>query len=205
MSLLQGTLSTARHLALGPVPDFSDLMAGLVQDQYRPFQDGLEEERLGWCDWRNLLLTPPDRDWVEQDRFYVFSLRIDSRRVPPALLNSHVDMRLKALQKEKDLAFIGKEARISLMDEVKVELLRKVTPTPKAYEVIWDHAAGQVWTTATSNKAQGALVSLFIKSFGVELHALGPLSLAGVLAPEISTEGLMELDPLELECEVAGD
>ena len=203
MSMLQGTVSLKRFLVLGPVPDPADLQAGLDQDQFRPFQDGLEEERMGWCDWRNPLITPPDRDWVGQDRFAVFALRIDTRRVPPALLKAHVDLRLQTLQKEKDLAFIGKEARISLQDEVKAELLRKVLPTPKTAEVAWDLKGGILWTTASSSKAQGALTSLFIKSFGCEIHPLAPLVLAGRLCQDLSVEALMALDPLDLELEEA--
>jgi DNA recombination-dependent growth factor C len=203
MSMLQGTVSLKRFLALGPVPDPGELQAGLDQDQFRPFQDGSEEERMGWCDWRNPLITPPDQDWVGQDRFAVFGLRIDTRRVPPALLKAHVDLKLLTLQKEKDLAFIGKEARISLQDEVKVDLLRKVLPTPKVIEVAWDLKGGILWTTASSSKAQGALATLFIKSFGVEIHPLAPLVLAGRLSPELSVEALMALDPLNLELEEA--
>ena len=203
MSILQGTVSLKRFLVLGPVPDARELQAGLAQDQFRPFQDGVEEERMGWCDWRNPLITPPDEDWVGQERFAVFGLRIDSRRVPPALLKAHVDLRLQSLQKEKDLAFIGKEARVSLQDEVKLELLRKVLPTPRVVEVAWDLKGGILWTTASSSKAQGALTSLFIKSFGCEIHPLAPLVLAGRLNPELSVEGLMGLDPLDLELEEA--
>ncbi|MBK9795816.1 MAG: recombination-associated protein RdgC [Holophagaceae bacterium] len=203
MSILQGTVSLKRFLVLGPVPDEKDLQSGLEQDQFRPFQDGLEEERLGWCDWRNPLITPPDENWVGQERFAVFGLRMDTRRVPPALLKAHVDLRLQSLQKEKDLAFIGKEARISLADEVKVELLRKVLPTPRVVEVAWDLKGGILWTTASSSKAQGALSSLFIKSFGCEIHPLAPLVLSGRLCPELSVEALMALDPLDLELEEA--
>jgi hypothetical protein len=177
MSILQGTVSLKRFLVLGPVPDPKDLQAGLAQDQFRPFQDGMEEERIGWCDWRNPLITPPDEDWVSQERFAVFGLRIDTRRVPPALLKAHVDLRLQTLQKEKDLAFIGK--------------------------VAWDLKGGILWTTASSSKAQGALASIFIKSFGCEIHPLAPLVLAGRLSPELSVEGLMALDPLDLELEEA--
>ncbi|HEX4846101.1 MAG TPA: recombination-associated protein RdgC [Geothrix sp.] len=203
MSMLQGTVSLKRFLVLGPVPDEKELQGGLAQDQFRPFQDGMEEERMGWCDWRNPLITPPDGDWVSQERFAVFGLRIDTRRVPPALLKAHVDLRLQSLQKEKDLAFIGKEARISLADEVKIELLRKVLPSPKVVEVAWDLKNGILWTTASSSKAQGALASLFIKSFGCEIHPLAPLVLAGRLSPHLSVEGLMGLDPLDLELEEA--
>jgi len=203
MSMLQGTVSLKRFLVLGPVPGEADLQTGLDQDQFRPFQDGVEEERLGWCDWRNPLITPPDSDWVSQDRFAVFGLRMDTRRVPPALLKAHVDLRLQSLQKEKDLSFIGKEARISLQDEVKVELLRKVLPTPRIIEVAWDLKGGILWTTASSTKAQGALAGLFIKSFGCEIHPLAPLVLSGRLCPDLSVEALMAMDPLNLELEEA--
>ena len=203
MSILQGTVSLKRFLVLGPVPDARELQAGLAQDQFRPFQDGSKEERIGWCDWRNPLITPPDENWVSQERFAVFGLRIDTRRVPATLLKAHVELRLQTIQKEKDLAFIGKEARISLQDEVKAELLRKVLPTPKVVEVAWDLKGGILWTTASSSKAQGALTSLFIKSFGCEVHPLAPLVLAGRLCPELPVEGLMALDPLDLEVEEA--
>jgi len=203
MSILQGTVSLKRFLVMGPVPDEKDLQAGLEQDQFRTFTDGLEEERVGWCDWRNPLITPPDENWVGQERFAVFALRIDTRRVPSTLLKAHVDLRLQALQKERDLTFVGKEARISLADEVKVELLRKVLPTPKVVEVAWDLKGGILWTTASSAKAQGVLSSLFIKSFGCEIHPLAPLVLSGRLCPDLSVEALMALDPLDLELEEA--
>jgi len=204
MSLLQGSLSLRRFLVLGPVPGEQDLVEGLRQDHFRPFEDGLEEERLGWCDWRNPLICPPDENWVVQERFAIFGLRIDTRRVPPSLLKAHVDLRTQQLMKEKDLAFVGKEARISLQDEIKVELLRKVLPTPKVVEVAWDLKGGVLWTTASSTKTQGALVGLFMKSFGCELQPLAPLLLAGRLVPNIPVESLMALDPLNLELEEAG-
>lgn len=201
MSLLKGSMTLRRFMVLGPVPDDSDLQAGLVQDQFRPFQDGLEEERFGWCDWRNLLLTPPDENWVIQERFAVFGLRLDTRKVPPATLAAHVDLRLQNMMKEKDLAFVGKEARISIQDEVKVELLKKVFPTAKVAEVAWDRKNGIVWSTASSDKMAGLMASLFIKSFGVELHPLAYLVNAGRIRPTISTEALMSLDPLEIGVE----
>ena len=203
MSLLQGTLSLRRFLVLGPVPTEVELMEGLRQDAFRPFEDGLEEERMGWCDWRNLLISPPDEDWVSQERFAIFALRQDTRRVPSALLKAQVELRLQGLQKDKDLAFVGKEARTSLLDEVKAELLLKVLPVPKISEVAWDLKGGMLWTTASSTKTQSDLIGLFIKSFGCELQPLAPLLLAGRLLPHVSVESLMALDPLDLTLETA--
>ena len=204
MSILQGGVSLKRFQVLGPVPDDMELASALAQDRFRPFEDGLEEERLGWCDWRNLLITPPDPDWIVQDRFAIFGLRIDVRKIPTALLKATVDLKLQSLQKEKDLAFVSREARVSLADEVKADLLRKVLPTPKVTEVAWDLKGGILLTTASSSKSQSALIGLFIKSFGCELSPLVPLPLAGRVAPEIPNDVLMALSPMDFEQEREG-
>ena len=124
MSLLQGTLSLRRFLVLGPVPAEQDLMDGLAQDRFRPFEDGVEEERMGWCDWRNPLICPPEEDWVVQERFAVFGLRIDTRRVPPSLLKAYVDLRIQQLMKEKDLAFLEALAQVGTVDYVAIGEVR---------------------------------------------------------------------------------
>jgi DNA recombination-dependent growth factor C len=180
------------------VPSPGDRDDALRQDAFRPFEDGLEEERLGWCDWAKPMEFPRP-DWIEEDRFWVFGLRIDTRKIPGELLKAQVDDRLQALKQEKDLAFVGREARISLHDEVKADLLRKVLPAMKTFHIMWDWKGGLVYTTATSQKAQSALIGLFIKSFGCELQPLAPLLLAGRLMPGVAVETLMALEPLDLE------
>lgn len=201
MSLLAGSLTAARFLVLGPVPSELAMGLHLNADRFRPFEDGLEEERSGWCDWRNPLLTPPDPDWMIQDRFALFSLRVDTRRVPATILKAHVELRAQRIIEEKDLKGLGREARLSIQDEVKAELLPKVTPSTKVYEVAWDLKGGPIWTTAASAKASGALLGLFMKTFGCELQPMAPLVLAARVAPHVPTDALLALDPLDLEGE----
>lgn len=201
MSLLAGSLTAARFLVLGPVPSENAMGLHLADDRFRPFEDGLEEERAGWCDWRNPLLTPPDPDWMIQDRFALFSLRVDTRRVPATILKAHVELRAQRIIEEKDLKGLGREARISLQDEVKAELLKIISPTTKVYEVAWDLKGGQLWTTAASAKASGALLGLFMKTFGCELQPMAPIVLAARVAPHVPTDALLALDPLDLEVE----
>lgn len=203
MSLLQGTVSLKRYLALGPVPEPEDLLDGLAAAAFRPFLDGTEEVRTGWVDWRNPLIVPCEREWVMQDRYALFALRMDTRKVPAVLLKAHLDLRLRALQHEKDLAFVGREARAALQDEVREELLKQVLPVPKVMEVAWDLKGGLVWTTTTSSAAQSALMELFHTSFGIELQPLAPLLLAGRVAPEIPSDVLAALAPAELSLEGA--
>jgi DNA recombination-dependent growth factor C len=202
MGLLQGAVSLRRFLAQGPVPDAKVLGNGLGKYGFRPFEDDMEEERIGWVDWRNPLIVPPDPNWVSQGRFAVFAMRIDTRKVPPMLLKAHTELRIQSLMKEKDLAFVGKEARISLQEEVRAELLRRVLPAPRIVEIAWDLKGGMLWTTASNSKAQSHLAGLFDKSFGIKLQPLAPLLLADRLAPNIPIGDLTALEPFDLSQEV---
>ncbi|MCL1893097.1 MAG: recombination-associated protein RdgC [Holophagaceae bacterium] len=203
MGLLQGTVTLRRFLALGSRPDEKTLCDGLVQNRFRPFEDGEEEERFGWVDWRNPLISPPDPNCISQGHFSIFALRIDTRKVPPILLKAHTELRIQNLMKEKDLAFVGREARVFLQEEVKAELLRKVLPTPRVVEIAWDIKGGIVWTTAANSKSQSHLTYLMKNAFGVELQPLAPLLLAGSLAPNIPVGDLTALEPFDLSLEDA--
>lgn len=198
MSMLKGTISVTRFLALGPVPDDASLGVGLDRDRFRPFEDGLEEARVGWVDWRNHLLIPAESGWVQQGKYAAFALRIDTRKVPASTLKAHVDLKLQRLMDEKGWARVGNEIRLSIQDEVKAEILKKEQPRSKHLEILWDRKAGRVTTTATAAAALGAIQKLFMKSFGVELVTEGVL-LVGERVSGIKAETLSELEPMELE------
>lgn len=201
MSVISGPLSLRRFIVLGPVPSEAFLCQALEMNQFRPFQDGSEEERVGWCDWRNPLIVPPDVNWVGQDRFTVLGLRIDSRKVPAGTLKATVDLRIQALLAEKEVAFVGKDAKLALQDEVRAELLRKVMPSMKLHQVLWDAKGGVLLTDANSSRAQALLTIMFMKSFNCELQPLTPLFLAGRICPEIPVEDLLAMEPLDLQLE----
>jgi len=200
MSLLQGSLSFRRFLTLGPgtIPSVDDICKKLEADRFRPFEDGCEEERFGWADWRNPLIVPPDPNWISQDCYVIFALRTDTRKVPSTLLKSTTELRVQEVMKKQGLAFIGREARIAIQEEVKSELLGKVLPTIHSVDVVWDIKRGIVWTTACSAKAQSNLNSCFIRSFRTQLKPLITLSLAEYLVPKIPIDTLAVLDPIDL-------
>lgn len=201
MSLLQGSISLRRFLVLGLMPNNTDLLGGLTRNAFHPFEDSLDEERIGWCDWRNLLITPPEKEWLLQEKFALFSLRFDSRKVPATLLKAEIDLRLSNMQ-NNNTNIISKGARTSLKDEVKAELLLKILPVPKIVDIAWDLKQGILWTTASSAKMQSALMILFNKSFGCELKPLATLLLANQVLPGVSMESLIAMTPLDITLEV---
>ena len=198
MSLLKGSLSFKRFLAMGPVPDEDHLLEVFYKERFRPFEDGTEEERSGFCDWRNPLLAP-DPNHCSIGKWTVVGVRVDSRKVPSKVIKAHVDLKVQSLMKERDLAFVGKEAIRSLEDEVRSELIRKQTPTMKMIEIAWERKTGVILASASTSSAQGILGGLLTKHFGLEMKPLLPLYLAAMVAPEVHTNALMGLEPVRLE------
>lgn len=208
MSLLQGNITAHRLLALGPVPDEATIAKGLAEHQFRPFQDGVEEIRTGTADWRNLMIVPPDPDYVMIDtRYVIFGLRADTRKVPPAMLKAHIDLRLQRLMQEQDLAFIGKEGRISIQDEVKLDLLKKIMPTPKMVDVVWNTKTGQVWTIGATASLKSEIAKIFLLAFGIEMRPYGMpdwVSAAGsTIGPRLETLDALQIGDSTSACESA--
>ena len=191
MGIAKGTISITRFQVLGLVPKGEEVVTDLQKKPFHPFHDGVEEERRGVCDALNHLKgSPKDEAPTLMDGKVLFGLRIDTRKVPASELSAHLDLRLETLMKEKDLAFIGKEARTSLRDEVKAELLGKVRPTTKVTEALWNLRGGSL-LIAGGNKPVTMARALMTDMFGAETRALTPVNLASMLLPTSTEASLL--------------
>lgn len=194
-----GTASFRRFLALGPVPSGDKIRKALEIDRFRAFQSGSEERRTGWCDWRNPLIVPAKEDmplmigdWAH------LGLRIDTRKVPASTLKAHLALRMETFLKESGAAFVGKETRVSMLDEIKAELLPKQTPVTKLIEIAWHTKKGVMLVGSTSKSVIDEITTLMVKSFGLELHGTTPMMVAGMVAKDLPTDDVSALEPLAL-------
>jgi hypothetical protein len=195
MPILNGSMSARRLLAMGPVPD-PDLIADrLAEHRFRPFEDGLDTERIGFCDWRNPLIVPADPNWMSVDRWVLLGLRVDTRRVPGSTLKAHLDLKLSEWKTQRDRTFVPKEVKKELKDQVEAELLREAQPVTKLIEIAWDRKGGLVYAMGISAKQIGALSSYFAKCFNIDLKPFGP---ALVASKAHAPNALLGLDPLSL-------
>ena len=203
MGLLNGSLTLQRFIALGPVPNSDKIAEMLEKNCFTPFEGGSEDMRHGFVDWRNPLITKCDKDWLFQDRYAVFQLRIDTRKIPASLLKAHLDLKIEQVKKQHDLAFVSKDLKTELQDEIKDTLLPKITPSMKCFDIAWDLKKGMIWTTASNKNAKDTLIELFIQMFNIELQSLNPVYLAASLTPEIPEEYFRKINPtLEITCDV---
>ena len=197
MGLLNGSATYQQYLVLGQTPSEEALDKGLIEHQIRPFQDGSEVERVGFCHWQNSLLAPEAGLSLLDGGRALVAVLIETRKVPAKILKAHVDLKIRSYQKEKNAAFIGKDLRQMFKDEVQAALINKYPPAQKTIEAIWDIKNGRLLTGATSTKAEGALRTMMFKAFGVELQAMLPAhraSAAGIAVGDIEAVVAMDLE-----------
>lgn len=171
MGLLKGSTSIHRFEVLGPKPSFAgvgDGISPLGLGAFRVPADGAWEIASGFAGPFGPF--SPVEDFQVTDSHVVFGFRVDTRRVPAATLNAHVENRIKAIFREFTAGFIGKEARLSIKDEVKAELLRRVLPAPRVYEIAWNAAKGELLVFGASGTVLKMIASALMKAFGVELR-----------------------------------
>ena len=109
MSFLKSSTSFTRFRIVDEIP--ADLWAA-VPEKLRQFAfqdiDEIPEERsFGWVNFDDMLdtawrLSPP-----EKAEYLVFSLRVDTRRIPPAVLRKHTRIALQ--EEEQRIREFGKK------------------------------------------------------------------------------------------------
>ena len=126
----------------------------------------------GWVSWEDIADTTWSVAPPEKGQYMAFALRIDTRRIPPALLDKEVSVALKAeetLLQEQGRKFVSRERKQELKEQVKLRLMRHTMPTPKQIGIIWDTLNNTVFALTTNDKELGYIKDLFYRSFHVEL------------------------------------
>lgn len=169
----------------------------LKRKAFRDIDDSAEERSFGWVSFDNMLdpefaLCPP-----EKGPYLAFTLRLDTRRVPPAVMKKHVTVALNkalAAMREQGRKFLTKEQKTEIREQVELRLRARSLPIPACFDVIWDTEQGQVWIASTQAKLTELFEELFIQTFGLRLEPMTPYFQALAILGE---DGRATLDNLE--------
>jgi DNA recombination-dependent growth factor C len=169
----------------------------LKRKAFRDIDDSTEERSFGWVSFDNMLdsefaLCPP-----EKGPYLTFTLRLDTRRVPPAVMKKHVTVALNktlAAMREQGRKFLTKEQKTEIREQVELRLRARTLPIPACFDVIWDTEQGQVWIASTQAKLTQLFEELFTHTFGLHLEPMTPYFQALAILGE---EGRAALDALE--------
>ena len=157
-----------------------------------------EQQSFGWTSFDDML----DTEWAaappEKGAYLTFALRLDTRRVPPAVLKKHHALTVREEKRrmaEQGKQFISRERKKELKEQVLLRLMRHFLPIPAMFEVIWATEADLVYFASTQRKMLDMFEEYFTKCFELPLEQLTPYGLAAISLSEHELNRLDTLGP----------
>jgi len=164
----------------------------LRRNAFRDIDASAEERSFGWVSFDNMLDPDFSQCPPEKGPYLVFTLRLDTRRIPPAVMKKHVTMAMNEAMRtmqEQGKKFLTKEQKAEIRDQVELRLRARSLPIPACFDVIWDTTRQTVYIASTQSKLTELFEELFTHTFGLHLEPLTPYFMAlNLLGPDRRAE-----------------
>lgn len=181
MGVRRGSLSFTRFRVTGNVPkDLRRRYLDAVRLRtFTPLEINEEAiEASGWC----VLERPFDLEFDESklfyDRFILLGFRLDKWRVPGPLVKAHVEDEEQRLLGKTGRERLSRAERADLKAKVTMRLRKKIMPTAKTFDIVWDLDDGTLLFFGHSAKLLQDFSALFETTFGLSLIEDSPYAAA---------------------------
>jgi len=199
VGFLAASTSITRYRIVEEVPQelWAEILDRLLRNVFKDIDEGAEERSFGWTCFDNMLDTAWQTAPPEKGEYLTFSLRLDTRRIPAAVLKKHCQIALEqALEhmKEQGKKFLSKEQKTEIKEQVTLRLRARTLPIPAYFDVVWDTSKNLVYLGTTQAKIQELFEELFSQTFDLNLEPQNPFFKALNLLGE---ERLKDLEEAE--------
>jgi len=168
MGAFKGGLTIKRYRVNGELPDgWRDAyVQALNAHRFLPLKAEDDGDRsTGWAVAGRLLDTEFDAAKVVWNDYLVVTFRADALRLPPTLVEAHLQVR-----EEKEIAKRGSDnlsrrERSDLKELVRRELRRKMIPGIQATDVAWNLGTGRVFIWTHNGGLLDEVEELFARTF----------------------------------------
>ncbi len=170
----------------------------LKQFAFRDIDTVPDERSWGWVNFDDMLDTSWSISPPEKGDYLAFAFRLDTRRIPPAVLKKHLLAAIREEEtriKEQNKKFISRERRNELRDQVRFRLMERFLPIPAVFDVIWSLSNNTVKLASAQPKLIDLFMNHFTLSFDLHLELFTPYTLAFSLLDESSQSRLDDLEP----------
>jgi len=191
MGLLSGSTSYMRFSVEGEVPQpFWDWAAERIAAfSFKDIDDTLDEYSIGWVSVLNMFDAGFEYASYTAGDYVVLSMRVDERKVSPAVLKKMVAKEEERIKREKEIPRLSRSMKIEIKERVRTQLVRKSVPVPVVYDLCWNLGDSTLLFFTTGKKALALLEDLFKETFGLSLVLQIPYLTAGhLLKPEAAVE-----------------
>lgn len=121
---------------------------------------------------------------VDVAHFTRFALRMDTRRVSPAIMRKHLKIAMDAEMAATGKAFIRRDHKREITEQVRLRLMARTEPKPEHWPVVIDNTTGLLFFGCTREK-----VRLLFEVLACELLGDNPKALARLTPMSLDQDG----------------
>lgn len=197
MGLLKGSASFVRFGVEGELPENSlEYIADrVVSFSFQDIDDTFDEYSIGWVSVYNMFDTQFNFASYAAGDYITLTLRIDERKVSPAILKKFVQKEEERVKQEKQIPKISRAMKVEIKERVKTELMRKAVPVPAVFDLCWSLSSSTVLFFSTNKKIHAVIEDFFKDCFGLMLKQQIPYITAEQLVPEDRLQKLESITP----------
>jgi len=199
MGILSSSLSLTRYRVVQDIPHeyWSEIPDRLKNNKFKDIDQNIDERSFGWTSFDDML----DNAWTlatpHKAHYITFTLRLDTRRIPPAVMKKHFRLALDQARQEleeKGQKFISRDQKNEIKANVRLKLFARTLPIPAVFDVVWDTSRNIIYLASTSPKVKELFEDIFTNTFDLHLEPLTPYFRAVM---DLDMENKKQLDDME--------
>jgi len=197
MGFVSGSASFVRFGIEGELPsNIMEFIADRIASfSFRDIDDTMDEYSIGWVSVMNMFDAGFRYASFVNGDYVTISLRVDERKVSPAILKKFVQKEEERIKVEKQIPKIGRTLKAEIKERVQAELIRKAIPIPAVFDLCWNLSESTVLFFTTNKKIHAVLEDFFKDCFGLLLVQQIPYVTAEHLLDDEQTERLASVNP----------
>jgi hypothetical protein len=197
VGVFSGSISYSKFLARGDVPKRfqAPFMKAIRLRTFAPLEiDSEEDSSVGFCAPGDPLDLALDQSKVIFNQYVALGLRIDQWRIPRTLFRSHFDTAQAELRARLGKEKLSKKDKDELKFRIQRRLRKKVIPSMRAFDLLWDVERRVVLFWNRSPRLKEELMATFELAFRLRLDEVSPYVAAKVL---LDDEDMNRFEALE--------
>ncbi len=179
MGILSASVSMTRYRLVEEPPEslWAEIPSRLKRFSFQDIDATSDERSYGWVSFEDFL-DPGFREAPpEKGEYIAFALRLDTRRVAPAVYKKHMllaQREAEAKAKEEGRKGLSRERKKELKETVRIKLMARALPVPAVFEVVWNVRRGVVYLASTNSKVRELFNNHFTDTFELHLEPVTP-------------------------------
>jgi len=199
MSLLSSTVSVSRYLVEDKIegPLIETITQGLKKNTITDIDNEDMDKSVGWTTFNEPFKPDFEGSSFIIDNYFVFSLRIDRKKVPAKIIQKHYLLAIAKRLASSGKQYLSRSEKAEIKEDVIQRLTRTIPATPNVYDLLWNYEASSLIFFSNQKAANEELETLFNKSFELHIIRLFPYTTAEFTAglTDDQRDALAKLSP----------